>query len=87
MRNGLNFTERGFGVRAALGCSDRGNTAVSQVKPGDFDWGSIFCKCCGFAAIGFTTGGIFAALSDSTIAVAGEAMDAASTLANLVIVL
>ena len=33
-RNGLNFTERGFGVRAALGCSDRGNTAVSQLKPG-----------------------------------------------------
>src|SRR6266436_3327689 len=31
-RNGLNFTERGFGVRAALGCSDRGHTAVSQLK-------------------------------------------------------
>src|SRR6185312_9448743 len=34
-RNGLNFTERGFGIRAALGCSDRGHTAVSQLKPGD----------------------------------------------------
>ena len=42
VRNGLNFTERGFGVRAAAGCSDRGHTAVSQVKPGDFDWESIF---------------------------------------------
>ena len=42
VRNGLNFTERGFGVRAAAGCSDRGNTAISQVKPGDFDWDSIF---------------------------------------------
>ena len=42
MRNGLNFTERGFGVRAAAGCSDRGHTAISQVKPGDFDWSSDF---------------------------------------------
>jgi 2-dehydro-3-deoxygluconokinase len=38
VRNGLNFTERGFGVRAALGCSDRGHSAVSQLKPGDIDW-------------------------------------------------
>src|SRR6266545_4559770 len=38
VRNGLNFTERGFGVRAALGCSDRGHTAVSQLRPGDVDW-------------------------------------------------
>jgi 2-dehydro-3-deoxygluconokinase len=37
-RNGLNFTERGFGVRAAVGCSDRGHTAASQLKPGDIDW-------------------------------------------------
>ena len=43
-RNGLNFTERGFGVRAALGCSDRGHTAVSQLKPGDIDWDEIFGK-------------------------------------------
>src|SRR5690349_24285960 len=35
VRNGLNFTERGFGVRAAVGCSDRGRTAISQLKPGD----------------------------------------------------
>src|SRR5271157_832607 len=42
VRNGLNFTERGFGVRAALGCSDRGHTAVSQLKPGDMDWDHIF---------------------------------------------
>jgi 2-dehydro-3-deoxygluconokinase len=75
VRNGLNFTERGYGVRAGLGCSDRGNTAVSQLKPGDFDWGHIFGAECG--ARWFHTGGIFAALSDTTIAVAGEAMDAA----------
>src|SRR5262245_43239659 len=43
-RNGLNFTERGFGVRAALGCSDRGHTAVSQLKPGEVDWNRIFAK-------------------------------------------
>ena len=75
VRNGLNFTERGFGVRAAAGCSDRGHTAVSQLKPGDFNWPSIFgpengAKC-------FHTGGIFAALSASTAEVAAEAMDAA----------
>src|SRR5947208_15579352 len=44
VRNGLNFTERGFGVRGALGCSDRGNTAVSQLKPGDIDWMGSFGK-------------------------------------------
>src|SRR5271168_190037 len=44
VRNGLNFTERGFGVRAALGSSDRGHTAVSQLKPGDYDWDAIFAK-------------------------------------------
>src|SRR6201987_1087804 len=40
--NGLNFTERGFGVRAALGCSDRGHTAASLMKPGQIDWDEIF---------------------------------------------
>jgi 2-dehydro-3-deoxygluconokinase len=38
VRNGLNFTERGFGVRAPLGCSDRGHTAISQLEPGEIDW-------------------------------------------------
>src|SRR6266403_889762 len=38
VRNGLNFTERGFGVRAALGCSDRGHTAIAALKPGEIDW-------------------------------------------------
>jgi 2-dehydro-3-deoxygluconokinase len=75
VRNGLNFTERGFGVRAAAGCSDRGNTAISQVKQGDFDWESIFGPSNG--SRWFHTGGIFAALSESTIQVAADAMDAA----------
>jgi len=73
-RNGLNFTERGFGVRAALGCSDRGHTAVSQLKPGDVDWKRIFAK---EGARWFHTGGIFCALSESTPLVAKEAMEAA----------
>jgi 2-dehydro-3-deoxygluconokinase len=75
VRNGLNFTERGFGVRAAAGCSDRGHTAIAQVKSGDFDWKSIFGPANG--SRWFHTGGIFAALSASTAQVAVEAMDAA----------
>jgi len=75
VRNGLNFTERGFGVRAAVGCSDRGQTAVSQIKTGDFDWESIFGPKNGSRWL--HTGGIFAALSASTAEVAVEAMDAA----------
>jgi 2-dehydro-3-deoxygluconokinase len=74
VRNGLNFTERGFGVRAALGCSDRGNTAVSQLKPGQIDWDAIFA---GEGTRWFHTGGIFAALSDSTPQIAKEAIEAA----------
>jgi 2-dehydro-3-deoxygluconokinase len=73
-RNGLNFVERGFGVRAALGCSDRGHTAVSQLKPGAIDWDRIFGRD---GARWFHTGGIFAALGDTTPGVAKEAMLAA----------
>jgi 2-dehydro-3-deoxygluconokinase len=75
VRNGLNFTERGFGVRGAVGCSDRGHTAISQVKTGDFDWPAIFGPQNGTKWL--HTGGIFAALSASTAQVASEAMDAA----------
>jgi len=74
VRNGLNFTERGFGVRGALGCSDRGHTAVSQLKPGDVDWDEIFGR---EGAQWFHTGGIFCALSETTPEVAKEAMQAA----------
>jgi 2-dehydro-3-deoxygluconokinase len=74
VRNGLNFTERGYGVRAALGCSDRGHTAVSQLRAGDIDWEKIFG---GEGARWFHTGGIFCALSETTPAVAREAMDTA----------
>lgn len=74
VRNGLNFTERGFGVRAALGCSDRGHTAVSQLRPGNIDWEKIFGN---EGARWFHTGGIFCALSESTPEVAKEAMSVA----------
>ena len=63
VRNGLNFTERGFGIRGAVGVPDRGNTASSQLKIGDVDWDKIFG---GQGARWFHTGGIFAALSEST---------------------
>ena len=74
VRNGLNFTERGFGVRPALGCSDRGHTAASQLKPGDINWEEIFGK---HGVRWFHTGGIFSALSETTPEVALEAMQAA----------
>ena len=74
VRNGLNFTERGFGLRAAAGCSDRGHTAVSQLTPGEIDWEKIFVS---EGARWFHTGGIFCALSETTPAVAREAMQVA----------
>src|SRR5262245_24412967 len=73
VRNGLNFVERGFGARAALGCSDRGHTAIAQLQPGEVDWDELF----GRGVRWFHTGGIFAALSESTPAVAREALQAA----------
>jgi 2-dehydro-3-deoxygluconokinase len=74
VRNGLNFVERGFGVRAALGCSDRGHTAISQMKPDDVDWEQMFGK---YGVRWFHTGGIFCALSEGTPEVAIAAMKAA----------
>jgi 2-dehydro-3-deoxygluconokinase len=74
VRNGMNFTERGFGVRAAVGCSDRGHTAASQLKAGVIDWEQIFSRD---GARWLHTGGIFAALSETTPLVAEEAMRAA----------
>jgi 2-dehydro-3-deoxygluconokinase len=75
VRNGLNFTERGFGVRGALGVSDRGHTAVSQLTVGSVDWDTLF----GIEKTRwFHTGGIFASLSDSTAEVAIEACKKAS---------
>ena len=72
VRNGLNFTERGFGIRGAVGCSDRGHTAISQIQVGQIDWDSIMSN-----TRWFHTGGIFAGLSNSTPEVALEAMKVA----------
>jgi 2-dehydro-3-deoxygluconokinase len=74
VRNGLNFTERGYGIRGALGVSDRGHTAVSRLKKGDIDWETIFGK---YGVRWLHTGGIFAALSETTPEVIEEAMTAA----------
>ena len=74
VRNGLNFTERGYGVRGAVGVSDRGLSAASQLKPGDFDWDHIFGK---LGVRWLHTGGIFAALSDTTPQLVIEAVTAA----------
>jgi 2-dehydro-3-deoxygluconokinase len=81
VRNGLNFTERGFGIRAALGCSDRGHTAISQIKPGEIAWEQIFSKD---GARWFHTGGIFCALSETTPLVAQEAMEAAKRAGTII---
>jgi 2-dehydro-3-deoxygluconokinase len=81
VRNGLNFTERGFGVRAAAGCSDRGHTAISQLKPGNIDWEKVFGS---EGARWFHTGGIFCALSETTPAVAREAMEVAKKHGTMV---
>jgi 2-dehydro-3-deoxygluconokinase len=74
VRNGLNFTERGFGVRGARGVSDRGHTAISQLRPGDIDWEHIFGT---LGVRWFHTGGIYASLSPSAAGVLAEAAAAA----------
>src|ERR1043166_34893 len=81
VRNGLNFTERGFGVRGAVGISDRGHTAASQLKPGDFDWEHIFGE---IGVRWLHTGGIFAALSDTTPQVVIEAVQSARKYGTIV---
>jgi 2-dehydro-3-deoxygluconokinase len=81
VRNGLNFTERGFGVRGAVGIPDRGHSAASQLKPGDFNWDKIFGEC---GVRWFHTGGIFAALSDTTPQLVIEAVQAAKKHGTIV---
>jgi 2-dehydro-3-deoxygluconokinase len=80
-RNGLNFTERGFGVRGAIGISDRGHTAASQLRPGDFDWDEIFGN---LGVRWLHTGGIFAALSETTSELVIEAVQKAREHGTLV---
>ena len=80
-RIGLNFTERGHGVRAAVGCSDRAHSAASQIKKGDIDWDKIF----GTDGVRwFHTGGIFAGLSEVTPDTVIEAMTAARKYGTII---
>lgn len=81
IRNGLNFVERGFGVRGAVGCSDRGHSASSKIKPGDIDWDHIFGE---LGVRWFHTGGIYAALSSDSCAVTLEAMKSAKKHGTIV---
>ncbi len=81
VRNGLNFTERGFGVRGAVGCSDRGHSAASQLKPGDVDWDHVFGID---GARWFHTGGVFCALSETSALLAIEGVEAARRYGTVV---
>jgi len=74
VRNGLNFTERGFGPRGGVGCSDRGHTAASQMQPKDVDWAALFGQQ---GARWLHTGGVFCGLSSGTPSVAQAAMQTA----------
>ncbi len=81
VRVGLNFTERGHGVRAAVGCSDRAHSAAAQLKKGDIDWEAIFGRD---GIRWFHTGGIFAGLSETTRDVIIEAVTAAKKHGTIV---
>lgn len=81
VRNGLNFTERGFGLRGAVGVSDRGLTAASQLKPGDVDWDALFGAQ---GARWLHTGGIFAALSDQSAETVLAAVKAAKKYGTII---
>ncbi len=80
-RNGLNFTERGFGIRGAVGCSDRANTAVSQATAKDFDFDYIF----GTLGVRWLhTGGIYAALSQQSCETVIEACKTAKKYGTII---
>ncbi len=81
VRNGINFTERGFGIRGAKGTSDRGHTAASQMRPGDVDWDRLFGE---LGSQWFHTGGIFAALSESAAELVIEACQKAREYGTIV---
>lgn len=85
-RNGLNFTERGFGIRGAKGCSDRANTAISQATPEDFDFDYIFKNKSdgGLGVRWLHTGGIYAALSEQACETVIAACKAAKKYGTIV---
>jgi 2-dehydro-3-deoxygluconokinase len=67
------YSDRGQGVRAPVVFYNRSNEAAAQLKPGDFDWDAIFKD----GVRWFHSGGIFAALSETTGEVIIEGMKAA----------
>ena len=80
-RNGINFTERGFGIRGAVGCSDRANTAISKATAEDFDFDYIF----GTLGVRWLhTGGIYAALSEEASRTVVEAIKTAKKYGTIV---
>jgi 2-dehydro-3-deoxygluconokinase len=81
VRNGLNFTERGFGLREPLGISDRGHSAASQLSSDDFDWQEVFGQT---GSRWFHSGGIFAGLSENTAPCLLAAMNAAKEHGTIV---
>ncbi len=80
-RVGLNFTEKGFGIRPALGCSDRGHSAASQIRPGEVNWEKLFGE---EGVRWFQTGGIFAALASNTAEAVLEAVQVAKKYGTVV---
>lgn len=80
-RNGLNFTERGFGIRGALGCSDRANTAISKMRAEDFDLERLFGRD---GVRWLHTGGIYAALSETSAETAVEVIRTAKKYGTVV---
>ncbi len=74
------FSDRGYGMRAPMVFYNRSNEAAAQLKPGDFDWKTIFASGIRW----FHSGGIFAALSESTGEVIIEAMQAAKSAGAVV---
>ncbi|HVY27757.1 MAG TPA: sugar kinase [Polyangiaceae bacterium] len=67
------YSDRGHGVRAPVVFYNRSNEAAAQLKPGDFDWNAIFAG----GVRWFHSGGIFAALSETTGELIIEGMKAA----------
>jgi len=74
------YSDRGHGVRAPVVFYNRGNEAAAQLKPGDFDWKTIFAG----GVRWFHSGGIFAALSETTGQLIIEAMQAAKAAGAIV---
>jgi 2-dehydro-3-deoxygluconokinase len=74
------YSDRGQGVRAPVVFYNRANEAAAQLAPGDFDWSAIF----GAGVRWFHSGGIFAALSETTAELILEGMQAAKAAGAIV---